>query len=124
MKDKRRLGEEPLGSERPNALLNEQQAAAACQRIAEGRSIHSVAQEFGVSDSTVAQIWHGRGWTHVEAPRMGDADRSCHECSRPIPTEARTDRMYCSAYCKGRVSGRRFRERKRTARQTARTVAP
>jgi DNA invertase Pin-like site-specific DNA recombinase len=57
------------GSQRHSSKLTEEDIPIILQRIERGESLASVARAYGVGRTTIADIWHGRRWTHVERPQ-------------------------------------------------------
>ncbi len=61
-----RLGAWPRGEAHPKAKLNDEKVRAIRRRWTAGESGLALAAAFGVSQSTISSILHGRSWEHVE----------------------------------------------------------
>ena len=61
-------------TERPQRgkALAESQVAEIKRQLLDGRSSRKIAEQFGVSASTVAAIAHGRTWAHVKPSGAGE----------------------------------------------------
>lgn len=115
MTDRRDHGRDPIGSAHGRALLEEADIWEICERLADGAPETDLAAEFRVNQRTISDIWHGRKWTHVPAPRLADAVRRCAGCETPMQARHARKR-YCSDACRSRASGRKRTERHRAAK--------
>jgi DNA-binding XRE family transcriptional regulator len=57
------------GSQRRCSKLTEEDIPIILRRVERGESLAAVARAYGVGRTTIADIWHGRRWTHVERPQ-------------------------------------------------------
>lgn len=64
MRDKVLRGRQPKGSECKNAKLNEEQVYE-IRFNSEGKTVKELAEEYGVSSSTIFSIKKGKSWVHV-----------------------------------------------------------
>lgn len=61
------------GSRSGSAKLREWQVLEIKQKLTQGRTLHSLADEYGVAWQTIGSISHGRNWRHVEPARRIDS---------------------------------------------------
>lgn len=61
-------GRSGQGSRHPNAILDEKAVVMIRERAASGESLRSLARIFGVHESGVSELVHGRSWHHVTGP--------------------------------------------------------
>ena len=120
MVDRRDHGRDPIGSAHGKAVLDEADVAQICELLAGGAAARAVARQYGVSATTIGEIWRGEKWTHVRAARLADVARTCVECGAPLPTPRQAGKRYCDRACINRANGRRRAERKRRAKRVSR----
>ncbi|TVL89819.1 HNH endonuclease signature motif containing protein [Streptomyces sp. SAJ15] len=63
----------PTGTERPNAVLDDETVAEMRRAARGGRSIRSLAAELGIARSTAHRAIRGAGWPHVSEPPVPGA---------------------------------------------------
>jgi hypothetical protein len=119
MADRREDGRDAIGSAHGRAVLDEADVAQICERLAAGHPSRRIAAEFGISATTIGEIWRGEKWTHVAASRLADTTRACEECGTPLPSSRQAGKRYCGRTCINRVSGRRRAERQRQAKPSS-----
>lgn len=64
--DVSRHGRRAMGSDVFGAVLDEEEVAAILRRVANGERNRPIAEDYGVSISTIHLIRHGRTWKHVQ----------------------------------------------------------
>lgn len=67
--DRARDGRELVGERNPKAVLTDATVLQICTRVAAGERAAAVARDLGLTRSLVSQVWTGKTWTHVDAPR-------------------------------------------------------
>lgn len=68
-RDMIRDGRSNRGSNNGRSKLTEKSIAEGLQRVSEGETLRSVADDLGVSDVALGLAWRGKRWKHVNAPR-------------------------------------------------------
>lgn len=72
--DRIRHGRAPRGTKVNLARLNDDQVADVLARLKTRESLASIAKSYGVGESTISAVAHGRTWLHVPAERIVDGD--------------------------------------------------
>jgi hypothetical protein len=111
MRDRTEDGRDVVGSDHGRAKIHEADVAEICELLTQGQTIRKVAADFGLSDTVVGDIWHGKRWTHVNVPRLADMERTCVECGDPL-TGSHAGKRYCGITCLNRAGGRRRNRRR------------
>jgi len=117
MVDRRDHGRDAIGSAHGRAILDEADVADICELLANGTTARVVAREYGVSATTIGEIWRGEKWAHVPAPRLADVINVCAECGAQLSADRQAAKRYCSRTCINRASGRRRTERRHRAKR-------
>lgn len=68
MKDRQAKGRTPKGHHHGQAKLTEEKAVFAMARLLSGETQTSVARSFGVSRSSILQLWRGGAWGWLFSP--------------------------------------------------------
>lgn len=79
------------------ARLTDDAVRDICARLSAGEHMTPLAATYGVSNSTISDVWLGRTWTHVNAPRW--QPQPCVACGSPLPVASAPRRRFCSPRC-------------------------
>ena len=70
MADQLRHGTTSKGERQGQARLNDDLVVSLCHRIAAGEQQKAVAEDLGVSETTVSVVWNNKAWTHLDPSRF------------------------------------------------------